>query len=167
MSSKKIARIAILSALAFVLRMAFSHLPNIQPVTALFFIATISLSYYEAFLVMFISILLTSILLGFGPWVFWQITTFTLIMATWSFLIFPLSRKIKSYRVLMQSFSAAFLALLYEFVIDSCFAYLYSMPWWTYVLSGLTFNLLHALSTFIFYPILLMLFRRLFNEKMV
>ncbi|VTS13083.1 ECF transporter S component [Streptococcus pseudoporcinus] len=167
MSSKKIARIAILSALAFVLRMAFSHLPNIQPVTALFFIATISLSYYEAFLVMFISILITSILLGFGPWVFWQITTFTLIMATWRFLLFPLSRKIKSYRVLMQSFSAAFLALLYGFVIDSCFAYLYSMPWWTYVLSGLTFNLLHALSTFIFYPILLMLFRRLFNEKMV
>ncbi|MGT2721551.1 ECF transporter S component [Streptococcus porcinus] len=167
MSSKKIARIAILAALAFVLRMAFSHLPNIQPVTALFFIATITLSYYEAFLVMFISILLTSFLLGFGPWVFWQITTFTIIMAIWRFLIFPLSRKIKVYRMLMQSLSVAFLALLYGLVIDSCFAYLYSMPWWTYVLSGMTFNLLHALSTLIFYPVLLTLFRRLFNEKMV
>ncbi|MGY0187257.1 ECF transporter S component, partial [Lactococcus petauri] len=35
MTSKQITRIALFSALAFVLRMAFSQLPNIQPVTAL------------------------------------------------------------------------------------------------------------------------------------
>lgn len=49
MSSKKIARIAILSALAFVLRMAFSHLPSIQPVTALFLLQQLALATMKPF----------------------------------------------------------------------------------------------------------------------
>lgn len=165
MTSKQIARIAILAALAFVLRMTFSHLPNIQPISALFLLATLMMGYYEAILVMIISILLSSFLLGFGPWVFWQITAFIMIMTIWRFLLYPLTKKIKGPEIVFQSLFAALLAFSYGLIIDSCFAYLYSMPWWSYLLAGSVFNGLHAMSTFFFYPILLTIFRRVFNDK--
>lgn len=37
MSTKVVSRIAVMSALCVVLRIAFSSLPNVQPVTAIFF----------------------------------------------------------------------------------------------------------------------------------
>lgn len=165
MTSKQMARIAILAALAFVLRMTFSHLPNIQPISALFLLTTLMMGYYEAILAMIISILLSSFLLGCGPWVFWQITAFIMIMTIWRFLLYPLTKKIKGPEIVMQSLFAAILAFFYGLIIDSCFAYLYSMPWWSYLLAGTVFNGLHAISTFLFYPILLTIFRRVFNDK--
>ena len=55
---QRMARIAILSALAVGLRSAFIGLPNIQPITAMFF----------------------------GPWVFNQILAFGVLMALWSLI---------------------------------------------------------------------------------
>ncbi|MGT2933366.1 ECF transporter S component [Streptococcus catagoni] len=165
MSTKQLTRIAIFSALAFVLRMAFSNLPNVQPIMAFFLLISIFYGLYESLLVMMICMLISSFLLGFGPWVFWQISSFSIVFFIWLYVFYPLSKKIRVYRLGVQAGLAALSAICYGIIIDSCFAYLYSMPWWTYVLSGLSFTLIHALSTFIFYPILFSIFRRLSHEK--
>ncbi|MEZ7646615.1 ECF transporter S component, partial [Streptococcus parasanguinis] len=48
----------------------------------------------------------------------------------------------------------------------SVYALIYHIPWWTYVLvNGFSFNLAHALSTIIFYPIIYQIFRRFYVEK--
>ncbi|AUT05628.1 hypothetical protein SPSF3K_00902 [Streptococcus parauberis] len=167
MTSKQITRIALFSALAFVLRMAFSQLPNIQPVTALFLVFAIFFGFYESLLIMVITIFLTSFLLGFGPWVFWQMTIYMILISLWHFIIYPLARKWHKKGLLIQATLAAFLALAYGVMIDSCFAYLYSMPYWSYVLIGMPFDIAHAVSTFLFYLIIITIFRRLLHDKKI
>ncbi|EHJ57263.1 hypothetical protein HMPREF9318_00736 [Streptococcus urinalis FB127-CNA-2] len=168
MAIKQMTRIAIFSALCVVLRIAFSSLPNIQPITALFFVISLYFGLSEAILVMTITMFTSSFLLGFGPWIFWQILSFSIILMIWKILIVPLFSKFKFERViklLLQSLILALLAFCYGLLIDSFFAYIYSMPWWSYVLAGFIYNIGHALSTGLFYPILVSIFRRFKNEK--
>ena len=49
---QRMARIAILSALAVGLRSAFIGLPNIQPITAMFFVAVLYLGLVDGLLIM-------------------------------------------------------------------------------------------------------------------
>lgn len=80
MSAKLMSRIAIMSALCVVLRMVFSSLPNVQPVTAFLLSYLLYFGLAEAVLVMMLCLFLSAFLLGFGPWVFWQVTCFVLVL---------------------------------------------------------------------------------------
>ncbi|QCK60481.1 ECF transporter S component [Streptococcus pyogenes] len=167
MSAKLMSRIAIMSALYVVLRMVFSSLPNVQPVTAFLLSYLLYFGLAEAVLVMMLCLFLSAFLLGFGPWVFWQVTCFVLVLLLWRFVLYPLSQQFPKYQLGCQAFLVALCGLLYGVLIDTCFAYLYSMPWWSYVLAGMPFNIAHALSTLIFFPVVMMLFRRLIGEQKI
>ncbi|AXJ13828.1 ECF transporter S component [Streptococcus pluranimalium] len=158
MKLKEITKIAIMSALCVVLRYAFSGLPNIQPVSAIFFLLVIYESLSFSLLVMATSVLVSSFLLGFGPWVLFQILSFSVIIIIWNL----------SYKVLNIYFRTLLvfcLTFFYGIVIDSITAAFFNMPWWSYVTAGLVFNFAHAFSTLVFYPMLEPIFRRLFYEK--
>ncbi|HHD5331356.1 TPA: ECF transporter S component [Streptococcus pyogenes] len=167
MSAKLMSRIAIMSALCVVLRMVFSSLPNVRPVTAFLLSYLLYFGLAEAVLVMMLCLFLSAFLLGFGPWVFWQVTCFVLVLLLWRFVLYPLSQQFPKYQLGCQAFLVALCGLLYGVLIDTCFAYLYSMPWWSYVLAGMPFNIAHALSTLIFFPVVMMLFRRLIGEQKI
>ncbi|AGQ27334.1 TPA: ECF transporter S component [Streptococcus pyogenes] len=167
MSAKLMSRITIMSALCVVLRMVFSSLPNVQPVTAFLLSYLLYFGLAEAVLVMMLCLFLSAFLLGFGPWVFWQVTCFVLVLLLWRFVLYPLSQQFPKYQLGCQAFLVALCGLLYGVLIDTCFAYLYSMPWWSYVLAGMPFNIAHALSTLIFFPVVMMLFRRLIGEQKI
>lgn len=167
MSAKLMSRIAIMSALCVVLRMVFSSLPNVQPVTAFLLSYILYFGLAEAVLVMMLCLFLSAFLLGFGPWVFWQVTCFVLVLLLWRFVLYPLSQQFPKYQLGCQTFLVALCGLLYGVLIDTCFAYLYSMPWWSYVLAGMPFNIAHALSTLVFFPVVMMLFRRLIGEQKI
>lgn len=153
---------ALLSALCVVLRLQFSFWGNVQPITAIFLVATIWLSLLEGVLIMAVTMLVTSFMLGFGIWVPLQILSFGLVLLLWHQL-FPLIKE----KQLLQILVAGLLAFLYGGVIDSLMAGLYGMPWWSYVAAGATFNVAHALSTALFYPLIMMIFRRIYHEKTV
>ncbi|AAM79033.1 TPA: ECF transporter S component [Streptococcus pyogenes] len=167
MSAKFMSRIAIMSALCVVLRMVFISLPNVQPVTAFLLSYLLYFGLAEAVLVMMLCLFLSAFLLGFGPWVFWQVTCFVLVLLLWRFVLYPLSQQFPKYQLGCQAFLVALCGLLYGVLIDTCFAYLYSMPWWSYVLAGMPFNIAHALSTLVFFPVVMMLFRRLISEQKI
>nr|HER7090576.1 ECF transporter S component [Streptococcus pyogenes] len=167
MSAKLMSRITIMSALCVVLRMVFSSLPNVQPVTAFLLSYLLYFGLAEAVLVMMLCLFLSAFLLGFGPWVFWQVTCFVLVLLLWRFVLYPLSQQFPKYQLGCQAFLVALCGLLYGVLIDTCFAYLYSMPWWSYVLAGMPFNIAHALSTLVFFPVVMMLFRRLIGEQKI
>ncbi|HER0742218.1 TPA: ECF transporter S component [Streptococcus pyogenes] len=167
MSAKLMSRIAIMSALCVVLRMVFSSLPNVQPVTAFLLSYLLYFGLAEAVLVMMLCLFLSAFLLGFGPWVFWQVTCFVLVLLLWRFVLYPLPQQFPKYQLGCQAFLVALCGLLYGVLIDTCFAYLYSMPWWSYVLAGMPFNIAHALSTLVFFPVVMMLFRRLIGEQKI
>ena len=66
---QRMARIAILSALTLGLQSAFIGLPNIQPITAMFFLWLFLFGFGDGLLIMALTMSI-SVHLGFGPWVF-------------------------------------------------------------------------------------------------
>ena len=137
MPLKRLTRITLLAALCVVLRQAFAFLPNVQPISAIFFLLVLFEDWQFACLVM----------------------AFGLLLTLWRGLYRHLSLQV-------QTLVVGILSFLYGIVIDSLYAVLYHMPWWTYALvNGFSFNLAHALSTACFYPLLYVVFRRLYHEK--
>lgn len=158
MSLRYLTRIALLAAVCVVLRYAFAGLPNIKPITALYFLLVDFEDLKGSLLVMSISIFVSSFLFGIGPWVLFQILSFAVVICLWYLLYRRLG-------LFCQSMLALLLAFSYGLVIDGITALLYQMPWWTYVAAGAGFNLAHAWSTMLFYPILYFILRRLYHEK--
>ncbi|MBM7636356.1 ECF transporter S component [Streptococcus saliviloxodontae] len=168
LSLNQVTRISLLSALCVVLRYAFASLPNIQPITAIFLVISLTFGLLESILVMAVTMLISSFLLGFGPWVLWQIVSFAVVLFIWFYLLYPLTKLLKSTRgseIAFQAFLAGGVGFSYGMVIDSFFSLLYGMPWWAYVIAGAGFNLAHAASTVIFYPLIILIFRRFSYEK--
>ncbi|MDG3142131.1 ECF transporter S component [Streptococcus suis] len=155
---RQMTKIALLSALCVVLRYAFAPFPNIQPISALFFVLVTVEGLGFAVLVMSLSMLISSFLLGFGIWVIFQIISFAVVLVIWRFL--P-----KRSGSVWATILSGVLAFGYGIVIDSLMAPIFGMPWWSYVLAGLPFNLNHALSTLCFYPLLHLILRRYYDEK--
>lgn len=158
-----------MAALCVVLRQAFSSLPNVQPITAVFLLLVPDWGIFDAILVMAVTMLVSSFLLGFGYWVFLQILAFAVVMILWLGYLTLVTRLVKSdiIRVFVETIGAGLVGIGYGIVIDSLSAALFGMPWWSYVAAGFFFNLAHALSTLIFYPLLLSFFRRLSHEKTI
>ena len=108
---------------------------------------------------MAVTMFTSAFLLGMSPVVLAQILAFGLLLTLWRGLYRHLSLQV-------QTLVVGILSFLYGIVIDSLYAVLYHMPWWTYALvNGFSFNLAHALSTACFYPLLYVVFRRLYHEK--
>ena len=168
MPLKKISRIAILSALAIVLRIAFAGLPNIQPITAIFLVSAVFYGLWESVLIMSVTMLVTSFLLGFGPWVLGQIISFGCILFLWKFICYPLTKFLPLSRLnkmILQAVLAGLMSIIYGIIVDAYSALLFAAPLFAYILAGMTFNLMHAVSTVLFYPIIVSIFRRLLSDE--
>lgn len=163
LSVYRLCRLAIFIALAVCLRQVFAPLPNIQPLTALFFLVCLEWSLLEGLILSGTSMLLTAFFLGMGPWVFHQILAYAAVCLLFWFLIkvLPFWRQ----NLWLQTILAAILSFAYGVLIDSMSALLYGMPWWTYVAAGAFFNWLHAISSLAFYPVLYHILRRFSREK--
>ncbi|MBO4107282.1 ECF transporter S component [Streptococcus suis] len=158
--SQFISRIVMLSALTVALRFAFVAFPNVKPVTAIFLWVTYSWGLVEAVLVMSLSMLVSGIYLGFGLVVLWQIIAYGVVLAIWSRLLVPIFQS-STNLVKLEATFAGVLVFLYGFVISLLIAWQYSTPFLVYWLAGLSFDMAHALSTALFYPIIVTIFRRI------
>lgn len=156
-----LARIAIFSALGVVSRLAFAALPNIQPITALFFVLMEVLGLPATLLIMAVTMLVTSFLLGFGPWVLGQLLAYALV------LILARGGLALTTKIWQRMVLVALLSLLYGWLMSLYSAAFFEMPVWAYWLNGLSFDLLHAGSTLLFYPTLYQIFRRMQHEKIM
>lgn len=88
MSARKMAKIAILSALCVAFRYAFSFLPNVQPISAIFFLIVIFEDLQTSLLVMAVTMFTSAFLLGMSPIVLFQLLSFGLILCLWR-LLYP------------------------------------------------------------------------------
>lgn len=171
---RKISRLALLTALCIVLRYAFSGLPNVQPITAIFLVVSVCFSLPEGIMLTTLTMFVSSFLLGFGPWVLWQIGSFSLVLTIWFYVLYPLTNYLKPVKIIgvsldrlgYQAIFAAILGIVYGMVIDTWSAILFGTKIWLYVLSGMPYNIAHSLSTLFFYPLIHSIFRRFYsNEK--
>lgn len=166
MPVKKITLIALLTSLCVVLRYAFGLFPNIKPITAIFLVVCLKVGLFESILLACSTMLVTGFLMGFGPWVFWQMGTYTLILVVWKlasrFLAVFLPENSQGW---IQITGAGLMGFFYGFVISIFSAIFYGSVFWPYWLNGLSYDFLHALSTALFYPLIIRIFRRYYHEK--
>lgn len=159
MTAQKISRIAILASLCIALRFAFFPFANIKPITAIFLVSSLFLPMADAFLIMALTMVGTAIYMGFGIVVLWQILSFAVIMLVWKWAWFGL--RLSSWNsVLIPMLLAAVVTFLYGLVISLLSALQFGVNPWVYWLNGLSFDVAHAVSTALFYPIIDGIFRR-------
>lgn len=80
MTLQRLTRISLLAALCVALRQAFAPFPNVQPISAIFFLLVIFEGYSFAFLVMMITMFVSAFFLGMSLIVFFQIVAFGCLM---------------------------------------------------------------------------------------
>lgn len=162
MSSQRVARVSLLAALAVALRFSFVAFPNVKPITAIFLVAVFYMGLLDAVLVMALTMVVTGIFLGFGPVVLWQIASFAAVMVLWSGLI-PFRRVQRLSGLFLEASLAAILVMVYGFLISLFSSVQFGFSLFPYWVNGLVFDGLHAVSTFLFYPIIYSIFRRFFR----
>lgn len=151
MGVRRVALLAMLTAVTHVSRLAFQFLPNVQPVTAILLILTFTLGVKDALIVAILSILLSNLTLGMGVWTFAQIASFAVVILLTS-LLKPIRQKIPFF---IQIFFAGLMGYVYGFIISLVQAPFFGIQnFWVYYMSGLPFDTFHALGNAGFYAVL-------------
>lgn len=150
--ARHVALLAILTALCYVGRLVFQFLPNVQPMTAILLLLTIHMGMADGLIVASLSLFLSNMLLGMGPWTFTQLASFGLLILLTGLVMRPLYGKVHKLFFVLFAFSSG---LLYGFVISVLSAQIYGITsFWPYYLYGLPFDAAHALGTAVFYVVL-------------
>ncbi|OFI45835.1 hypothetical protein BG262_07500 [Floricoccus penangensis] len=154
MDVKKISRISILVAIAVVSRFAFAQFPNIKPITALFLVTIVFWGIYDSIIVMILTMIITGIYMGMSIMVLFQIISFAVIMIIWN-----LTYKYMT-KIVYQMILAGIVTMLYGLIISLFSTYIFSASFWPFYMAGLGFDMMHAVSTVIFYPLIYNIFER-------
>ncbi|SEK43113.1 hypothetical protein SAMN04488700_1410 [Carnobacterium iners] len=151
-STQRLTLLAMLTTLCYVSRLMFQFLPNVQPVTVILIILTLTLGVVDALIVSLLSILISNINLGMGVWTIAQIVSFSLIVMMTGLLIKPIFKKLPFFILIIY---AVFTGYAYGFIISLVQAPFFGIQnFWVYYLSGLSFDTLHAFGNGIFYLLL-------------
>jgi energy-coupling factor transport system substrate-specific component len=151
MGTKEIALIATLSTFAAVARAAFAALPNIKPTTFLVAVSGYVFGPYEGFLVGSTAGFISNIFLGQGPWTPWQMFSWGLVGAISGFL----GKRRKNISAEVFSVICFFYGFLFNWIMNlwHVLGFIKPLNIKTIALayaSGITFDILHAASSFIF-----------------
>lgn len=149
-SAKRIALLALLSTLSYVGRIAFSFIPNVQPMSVLLLLISVHLGMIDGLIVSCLSIILSNLFLGFGPWTFYQIIAYSVVLLT----LTPILKKIGQ-KLWIGSLLAGLMGIMYGFIISILFVWSYQINhFWAYYLRGIPFDVAHSIGNIGFYIIL-------------
>lgn len=152
-SVRRIALLSILIALCYVGRIAFQFIPNVQPMSAILLIIVLNLGLADGIIVTAASLLLSNMVLGFGPWTFSQMVSYLVIMGFTSLVMGPLYRR-KRKNLLFAGYS--FLTgMLYGLIISFLTMKMFGMTsFWPYYVMGVPYDLLHGFGNAGFFLLL-------------
>lgn len=155
-----ITRIALLTALVSVGRLSFSFLPNVQPMTVMLVCITLYFGWRNGLAVSLLSVLVTNMTLGMGPWTFAQ-------MAGYSVLVLLTALIEETHEAIpmpVLQVYAAFLGILYGLVVSLVQAPIFGWNIFVpYYLSGIGYDFLHAFGNLAFMPLLYPVCMRVFR----
>lgn len=153
---RRISLLAILTALVTVGRLVFALpvLPNIQPMTALIILITLTVGVLDGLVLAVLSMLLTNMILGMGPWTILQITAFVVIILLTG--LFKIGYRYGTFKNRLIFSTWSLLAgFVYGLVVTFLSFHLYGMSHFlVYYINGLPFDILHAIGNFVFFLIL-------------
>lgn len=169
----RISLLAILTALVTVGRVVFALpiLPNIQPMTALLILITLNIGVIDGLVVAGLSMLLTNMMLGMGPWTVFQIISFAVVILATGILKYFYDYGSFTNRLVFAIW-ALLTGFLYGLIISVFSFYLYGMNnFLVYYINGLPFDSLHAVGNFGFFfilePIIVPIIQKRFNHILV
>lgn len=151
--ARELVIISVMCALAVASRMATYFLPQFKPVLAVVTLAGSAFGAESGFLVGAVSMLVSNIMFGQGPWTPWQMFAAGL-TGYFAGLIFR-KRKIKYVRIAMSIYGFIVTVLIYGVLMNISSAVMIQTELnfetiITFCMSGLPFDLVHAISTVIF-----------------
>lgn len=158
-----------MTAFSAVGRMAFALpiLPNIQPMTAMFLIIALNVGVVDSLVVSLLSVLVTNLFLGMGPWTILQITSYAIVILLTGLLKFFYHYGSVKNQIIFSGWSFV-VGFLYGLVISYLNFHLYGMNnFLVYYINGLPFDLMHAVGNagfyFILEPIIVPVLQKRFN----
>lgn len=149
-SAKDIAVLSVLCAAAVAGRELFYMFPQFKPVAAIVIISGTALGAQAGFLVGAVSMLVSNLLFGQGMWTPWQMLAMGL-LGFFAGIIF--SRRRTTFTLCLYSFFAVLILYGGIMNISSVLTYTTDINLQTvtaYIISGIPFDLIHAVSTVIF-----------------
>lgn len=151
-SVRRIALLSMMIAIAYVGRSLLQVVPNVQPVTVILIILTLSMGIADGLIVAVLSILISNLTLGMGVWTFAQIISFSVIVLITGLVIKPVYKKMPTWTMVLY---AASTGLIYGLVVSFVMKYLIGFDsFWAYYLMGIPMDLMHAFGNGAFYAIL-------------
>ncbi len=153
---KRIALLSVLTAFVTVGRLGFAlpFLPNIQPVTTMIILIILAIGTIDGLVVAVLSLLLSSVFLGMGPWVIMQILSYAVIVLLTA-LIKPFYHRGSLVNRIVFALWTGMTGLIYGLVISYLSYRFYEMPsLLAYYLNGVYFDLLHGIGNVAFFLIL-------------
>jgi energy-coupling factor transport system substrate-specific component len=163
--ARELVLVASLIAIAVVSRAAFFMLPQVKPLAAVIIIAGVSLGVEAGFITGALAAFVSNFIFGQGPWTPWQMFALGLI----GFLAGVLFRagRLPAKRAPLAIFGGMAVLILYGPIVDTAAFLIFpqGLSWHTAALvylSGLPFNIIHAVSTVAF----LLIFAPFMIEKL-
>lgn len=141
-----------MTALCQVSRQLLQFLPNVQPISVILIILTLTLGVSDALIVAVLSIILSNVTLGMGVWTIAQVVSYCGVILITGLIIKPFFNKIPFLVMLLY---AGFTGYLYGFLISLVQAPFFGIQnFWVYYASGIPFDTLHAVGNSGFYLVL-------------
>jgi len=158
----KLVLISFLSALLLAVQLSLAVLPNIEAVTLLILIYSITLPLTMVFPIVFIFVLLQVFSWGLGDWVlgyFWIWPLWALIVRVFK----PLNQINASRWALLSGFWGLLFGFLFAFHHGVLYGFNFMLIYW---IRGISFDIVHMISNYI---LVLLLFNPIYNliEKLI
>jgi energy-coupling factor transport system substrate-specific component len=160
--TKRIALLGLLTSFIYVGRVSFSFLPNVQPMTTILIIITLSLGLADGLIVALLSLVVSNLSLGFGVWTIAQLIAFTVVLL----VVYPFRRIYNNIPLVVMAFISGFTGLLYGFIISLVQAPFFGwLSFFPYYISGIPYDIAHAVGNFVFYLLLAPLFYPIIDKQ--
>ena len=156
-STKDVVLISVMISLAVIGRLVFFMIPQFKPCAAVIIIIGIMLGKQAGFLSGVMTAFISDFFFGMGPWTLWQMIAFGVI-GLLSAIIFNDERiqKMGGFaKIILCSYGFVVTFVVYGFIMDTATVFMITdrptvkIFLATYA-SGVVFNLIHGISTFIF-----------------
>ena len=149
--TKEVSLIGTLSGFIAVSRIIFAPIPNVKPVTFLVALCGYVFGPYEGFLIGSTSAFLSNIFFGQGPWTPWQMLSWGIIGIICGFL----GKRKKELSTLTFSFACFLFGFLFDYIMNAWQVLGFVRPITLKAVllvyaSGVVFDLLHGVSSFVF-----------------
>ena len=152
--TREIVTRAVMTALAVVGRLAFFMTPQVKPCAAIIIITGVMLGRQSGFLCGALTAFVSGFFFGQGPWTPWQMIAFGIIGFLSGVLFSKKNIKYAYNKWIISIYGFLATFVIYGFILDTATVFMYTdtPKTETFVatyLSGIGFNLIHAVSTFV------------------